>query len=102
MTTSIPIEEAKLLGAKYNLSQVLIFASDSTHTVFVTTWGKDDAHSAAAAAGGNEMKRNWGWPENTIVESARVQALHEQIAALQSHVRHLEDQWRNHQPWKTE
>ena len=37
-----------------------------------------------AAAGANELKRKWGWPENTIVESAKVQALYDRIAELEA------------------
>lgn len=80
---NIPVEDAQALGEKYGLQQVLIFAFDGK-TAFCTTWGVDAAASATAAAGGNQMKRTWGWPENTIVESAKVQKLYNRIAELES------------------
>lgn len=95
---TIPFTEAEALGLKYHQRQVLIFSFDGEHTT-IATWGADAVDSSMAAAGANELKRKWGWPENTIVESAKVQALYDRIAELEAIVeRAVEkhgDQWGN-------
>lgn len=59
----IPIEEAKGLSEKLNLSQVIIVALDSEGYTHVVTYGKSKLECEQAALGGNFVKRALGWPE---------------------------------------
>lgn len=84
---AVPIEDAEALARKYNLRQILIFSFDGKNTG-ISTWGTDAFDAATAADGANIMKRRWGWPENTIAVSAKVQALYNRIEELEKLLEH--------------
>jgi hypothetical protein len=48
----------------------------------VVTWGRSVEDCAAAAAFGNELKKKWGWPDDTIVEPTRVKKLQDEVVRL--------------------
>ena len=72
--TDINIQRAGDLAKLSGYQQVIIFAHDGENTI-VTTWGDTPERSAQAAAGANAIKKQWGWPDDTIAESAKVTAL---------------------------
>ncbi len=65
-------------------TQAILFAHSQETGTVVTTWGVDAVRSAQAAAGANAIKKQWGWPEDTIVESQKVLALQQRIAELET------------------
>lgn len=77
---AIPIKHAE--GFANDLQQVIIFGHDGEFT-YITTWGDTPERSAQAAAGANAIKKQWGWPEDTIVESEKVLLLKRRIAQLE-------------------
>lgn len=70
---------ARTLGFK----QIIIFGHAQECGTVVTTWGEDAVLSAQAAAGANHIKKQWGWPEDTIAESGKVLAMQARIDELQ-------------------
>jgi hypothetical protein len=84
----ISIDDAKRLSETSDLRQVIIFGWDGART-HVVTYGKSVVDSAQAAAGANVIKRGWEWPDDTIVEPERIQALHDRIAELEEEVEQL-------------
>jgi hypothetical protein len=85
---SIPVKAAKALAEEHKLSQVIVFAWDGKQT-HVVTYGKTVEDCAQAAAGANKIKQGWGWPESTLAEPPRVQALLDRIAELEREVENL-------------
>ena len=83
------IEQLKQLAEKLQATQAILFTHSQESGTVVTTWGVDADRSAQAAAGANAIKKGWGWPEDTIVESQKVIALHERIIKLQCEVESL-------------
>lgn len=82
---TIPIKQAQAFAIANDLKQVIIFGhggTDNPYETHVVTWGETVQDAAQAAAGANLIKKNWGWPEDTIVESAKVQALCDQLDGL--------------------
>jgi hypothetical protein len=77
----IPISAAEKFGIEQRLKQVIIFGWDGKET-HVVTWGKSIKDCAQAAAGGNKIKSNWGWPEEMMAEPARVTELKKKVANL--------------------
>ena len=71
---------ARTLG----FTQIIVFGHSQESGTVITTWGIDAERSAHAAHGANYIKGLWGWPEDTIVESAKVKALHDRIAELEA------------------
>lgn len=86
--SAVPISVAEEISQVYGQKQVIIFAWDGNIT-HATTYGVAVEDSAAAAAGANKIKSIWDWPANTIVESARVQALYNRIKYLEREVLEL-------------
>lgn len=83
-----PVSVAEEIAQAYGQRQVIIFAWDGS-TTSATTYGVEVEDSAAASAGANRIKSIWDWPANTIVESARVQALYNRIKYLENEVQEL-------------
>lgn len=77
------------LAQRLDFTQAILFAHAQECGTVITTWGTDAERSAQAAAGANTIKRQWRWPEDTIVESAKVQALRDRIAELENEVQRL-------------
>lgn len=78
------IEKLSELAQKLSATQAILFTHCQDSGTIITTWGVDAERSSQAAAGANTIKRQWGWPENTIVESAKVQVLRDRIAELEA------------------
>lgn len=74
------------LAEKLGATQAILFTHSQETGTVIDTWGEDAERSAQAAAGANHIKKQWGWPEDTIVESAKVQALRDRIAELENEV----------------
>lgn len=87
---TIPINQAKGFAIAQDLQQVIIFGYDGKET-HVVTWGDSDERSAQAAAGANHIKKLWGWPEDTIVDSAKVVAIKDENERLKIQVVNLFD-----------
>ena len=83
------IDQLRQLGEKLQAEQAILFTYNREHGTVIDTWGVDAERSAQAAAGANTIKKHWGWPEDTIVESAKVQALRDQISELEDELRRL-------------
>lgn len=77
------IEMVGELAQKLGFTQVIVFGHAQECGTVITTWGDTAEHSAQAAAGANNIKRNWGWPKDTLVESEKVKALRARIAELE-------------------
>ena len=77
------------LAQKLGFTQAVLFTHCQETGTVVDTWGIDAERSAQAAKGANTIKQGWGWPEDTIVESEKVKALHAHIAELEEEVRRL-------------
>ncbi len=90
---NVPVTAAEDIAYKYAQKQVIIFSYDGDITS-ITTFGVSAADSARAASGANQLKAYWGWPENTIVESAKVQALYDRIAELEAQLDHYDNERR--------
>ena len=90
----IPIKQAEGFAIANGLKQVIIFGYDGTNT-HIVTWGDTVENSAQAAAGANHVKKLWAWPEDTIVESAKVQALRDELAATQRDLAAVMEELRN-------
>lgn len=71
---------------QFGFTQAILFAYCQETGTVVTTWGIDAERSAQAAKGANIIKQNWGWPEATILESAKVHALQDRIKELEAQV----------------
>lgn len=84
----VPIEEAERLNTLYGQLQTIIFTWNGA-TTQVVTHGVTLEDSAQAAEGANILKRTWGWPADTIVESAKVQALRDRLEACEWVLRDL-------------
>lgn len=83
----VPIAAAKDIAEKYGQKQVIVFTYDGKGTTAIT-YGESVEDSAAAAEGANFIKKGWKWPENTIVESAKVQALRDAYREVEAECRH--------------
>ena len=60
----IPITAAKEIASKYAKDQVIILTWDKAHSkTHITTFGKSLEDCQQAAAGGNNLKRALGWPD---------------------------------------
>lgn len=77
------------LAEKLGATQAILFTHSQETGTVIDTWGVDAERSAQAAAGANTIKKHWGWPEDTIVESAKVKELRDRIAELEAEVEHL-------------
>lgn len=77
------------LTAGIGFTQTILFAHCQETGTVITTWGTDAEQSSQSAAGANTTKKCWGWPEDTIVESAKVAALRDRIAELEAHMQQL-------------
>lgn len=84
------IEQLRQLAEKLQSEQAILFTYNQASGTVVTTWGSDAERSAQAAAGANTIKKAWGWPEDTLVESAKVQALRDHIERLEDMVFELQ------------
>ena len=85
MSTEIRIALAESMARTLGFKQIIVFGhggTDNPNEVVITTWGDTAEHAAQAAAGANYVKKLWGWPEDTIVESAKVTALREELAEV--------------------
>lgn len=80
------------LAQRLGFTQAILFAHAQECGTVITTWGTDAERSAQAAGGANTIKRQWRWPEDTIVESSKVQALRDRIAELEEEVRILREE----------
>lgn len=78
----IPVKAAKELAEKYKAKQVILFAWDGKLT-HVVTYGETVEDCAQAANGANNIKKSWGWPEDTLTEPARVKGLQNRVANLE-------------------
>lgn len=76
------IEELKGLATKLGATQAILFTHSQEAGTSVDTWGVDAERSAQAAHGANVIKKGWGWPEDTLVESAKVKELRDENAEL--------------------
>lgn len=85
----VRIDLARTMAEALGFTQVIVFGHAQECGTVITTWGVDAERSAQAAAGANYIKRQWGWPEDTIVESAKVRALRQRIAELEAQVKSL-------------
>lgn len=85
------IDQLRQHAEKVGATQAILFTHSQDTGTVIDTWGVDAERSAQAAAGANAIKRSWGWPADTIVESAKVQALRDRIAELEDEVRVLKD-----------
>ena len=60
----IPIRAAARIAKEFDKDQVFILTWDKAYgRTHVTTYGKTIEDCKQAAEGGNELKRNLGWPE---------------------------------------
>jgi hypothetical protein len=82
MPKRIPITAAKKIAAEFNCSQVILLAWDGELT-HIVTFGKTIEDCAQAAAGGNMLKRKWGWPECND-QPSRVRNLEARILELEA------------------
>lgn len=85
------IDQLRQLAEKLGSEQAILFTYSQESGTVITTWGSDAERSAQAAAGANFIKKGWGWPEDTIVESEKVKALRERITDLETEVQLLRD-----------
>jgi hypothetical protein len=78
----IPIAAAKRISKEYDVPIVIVFAIDpATNAQHVTTFGDTIVNCAAAARGGNELKKHLGWPEGQCnAEPARVRRKRVKVA----------------------
>lgn len=83
MPDHIPILAAQDVAKAYGCRQVIILAWDGSLT-HVVTYGESVLDSAQAAKGGNDIKRNMGWPEE------QCQAVSAKVEFLQNRVNELE------------
>lgn len=90
MPKHIPINQAKAFATANDLKQVIIFGWDGSKTHAIT-WGNNEIACAQAAAGANEIKKGWSWPDDTIVESESVMKLKERIVMLEEQVASLSE-----------
>lgn len=59
----VSIEEAKAIAEAHGFHEVIVWSYAEGHGQHVTTYGFPAAHSAAAAKGGNALKKLAGWPD---------------------------------------
>jgi len=83
------IEMLAFLANTLGHTQAIYFGHDGKKT-YCVTWGQDAKLSAQAAAGGNAIKKKWGWPDDTIVESAKVTELQRKLDEALAKIRDLE------------
>lgn len=83
------IDQLRQLAETLQAEQAILFTYNQASGTVITTWGSTAERSAQAAAGANTIKKQWGWPEDTIVESAKVLALRDRIAELEMKVQDL-------------
>ena len=86
------IDQLRQLAEKLQAEQAILFTYNQASGTVIDTWGSDAERSAQAAAGANTIKKQWRWPEDTIVESAKVQALRDRITELEDQLDELRDQ----------
>jgi len=90
MSESIPWEELKTLGLKYNLSHLILLAyNPATNTEYVSTWGNSIDDCSQAADFGNELKDKLGWPEHLHEYPDRVKKLQDQVKLYETYLRDL-------------
>ncbi len=77
------IDQLRQLAEKLRSEQAILFTYSRASGTVITTWGSTAEQSAQAAVGANIIKKGWGWPEDTIVESEKVKALRDRIAELE-------------------
>lgn len=82
-SAAVRIKLAEGMARTLGFSQIIVFGHHPECGTVVTTWGDDAERAAQAAAGANAIKKQWGWPEDTIVESAKVQELRDRIVELE-------------------
>lgn len=85
------IDQLCQLADRLQATQAILFTHSQKSGTVITTWGIDAERSAQAAKGANTIKQQWGWPEDTIVESEKVKALRTRIAELEEEVQLLRD-----------
>lgn len=83
------IEQLRGLATRLGATQAILFTHSQETGTVIDTWGIDAERSAQAAAGANTIKKDWGWPEDTIIVSAKVQALKEEIVALRKELQQV-------------
>ena len=83
------IEQLRQHAEKLGATQAILFTHSQEAGTIVDTWGDTAEHSAQAAAGANLIKQGWGWPADTIVESAKVKELRGRIAELEAQLNWL-------------
>lgn len=87
---NIAIDKIEQLAREYHLAQIIVFGFDGV-TTNVATWGDTLQNASMAAFGANEIKKSWGWPENTQVESAKVKRLIDENLQLREELAKLKE-----------
>ena len=83
------IDQLRQLAEKLQAEQAILFTYSREAGTVIDTWGVDAERSEQAAVGANIIKKGWGWPADTIVESAKVQALRNRLAELEAQLEEL-------------
>ncbi len=85
----VRIDLARRMAESLGFTQIIVFGHAQECGTVITTWGIDAERSSYAAHGANYIKKLWGWPEDTIVESGKVKELRDRIAELEAEVQRL-------------
>lgn len=81
----IPMRLARMIARKYDLLEIVLFASDLADGVVrgrVVTWGKGEQNALSAARLGEEAAKSAGWPDCKI-EIGSVRSLKKRIQKLE-------------------
>jgi hypothetical protein len=89
MPARIPISAASDVGKKHKCKQVILLAFDDEGRTHVTTWGRSADDCAQAAAGGNMLKKKWGWPECND-QPSRVRELQSEVSDLRDRIKEMQ------------
>lgn len=82
----IPIKALKIMAAHLKLTHIVVFGYDGKNQC-VATYGKTTEGCAQAAAFGNRMKDQLGWPESLHAQPSRVRALEARIKELEQKIK---------------
>ena len=89
MPKRIPILAAKNLAKRYDLRQVILLGWDGDKT-HVVTYGKSLEDCDMAAAGGNKLKKSFGWPEDLMAYPSRVRRIQDELEVAKKRITELE------------